>query len=152
MTTKTLTANGKYLGRPSKYDPAYCEKAIELGKLGYSFEMICAELGIPHSTADHWRNAHDDFRTALDEAKRHELAFFEKLALAHMVESPGSTKLNTGLWSRSMSARFPAKYSERSKIEVTGKEGKPIEVDVVHDFAQDLVDDLLSQRQKDAKS
>jgi hypothetical protein len=68
-----------------------------------------------------------------------------------MIESPGNTKLNTGLWARSMSARFPKKYRENTKVEVTGKEGKPIEVDVVHDFAQDLVNDLLSLRQSDAE-
>lgn len=151
MVTKTMTENGKYIGRPSKYDAAYCSKAIELGKLGYSFEMIIAELGIAHSTADHWYEAHEEFRAAIDEAKLQELAYWEKLALTHMIESPGNTKLNTGLWARSMSARFPKKYRENTKVEVTGKEGKPIEVDVVHDFAQDLVNDLLSLRQSDAE-
>jgi len=80
------------------------------------------------------------------------MVYFEKTALAYMIEQPQGAKLNTSLWSRSMAARFPAKYRENSKVEVTGRDNKPIEVDVVHDFARSLMDDLLSLRQTDAKS
>ena len=50
-----------------------------------------------------------------------------------------------------MAARFPREYSDRSKVEVTGNAGGPIQVDVVHDFAQSLMDDLLAARQLDAE-
>ena len=36
MTTKTPSKNGKFLGRPSKYDPAYCDQVVALGKEGLS--------------------------------------------------------------------------------------------------------------------
>lgn len=49
-----------------------------------------------------------------------------------------------------MAARFPEQYRENSKVEVTGKDGGAIEVDVVHDFSQDLLNDLLATRQSDA--
>jgi transposase-like protein len=51
-----------------------------------------------------------------------------------------------------MAARFPAEYRENSKVEVTGKNDGAIEVDVVHDFAQSLVTDLLAARQADAEA
>jgi hypothetical protein len=51
-----------------------------------------------------------------------------------------------------MAARFPGEYSERAKVEVTGKDGGPIEMDHVHDFSQTLLNDLLSMRQADAES
>ena len=152
MTTKTPSKNGKFLGRPSKYDPAYCEKVVEFGMLGYTRAMICVELGIGYYNMLVWEDAHEDFRCALEEAKIHSMAHMERLAHNHMVEVPGGPKVNTGLWSRSMSARFPNEYSDRAKVEVTGKGGGAVEVDHTHDFSQNLIDDLLSLRQKDAKS
>jgi hypothetical protein len=96
-------------------------------------------------------DAHEEFLEAMEQAKMLEMVYFEKTALAYMIEQPQGAKLNTSLWSRSMAARFPSKYRENSKVEVTGKDDKAIQVDVVHDFAQSLMDDLLSIRQKDAK-
>jgi nitrate/nitrite-specific signal transduction histidine kinase len=37
------------VGRPSEYDPSYCQKVIELGKLGKSFEQMSAQLNISYS-------------------------------------------------------------------------------------------------------
>jgi hypothetical protein len=48
-------------------------------------------------------------------------------------------------------ARFP-EYRESSRVEVTGKNEGAIQVDVVHDFAQELVQDLLASRQADAEA
>ena len=152
MTTKTPTANGKFLGRPSKYDSAYCDRIVELGKLGYTRAMIANELGFGWRNLQNWEGAHEEFRAALEQARVDAMAYMERLALEHMVESPGGPKLNTGLWSRSMAARFPNEYRDNSRVEVSGRNGGAIEVDVVHDFAQTLMDDLLAARQADAKS
>lgn len=152
MTTKTPSPKGndKFLGRPSKYDPALCKKIEPLGKIGKSRWAIAAALGITPSNLMNWEKAHDEFREALEIARQDALAYWESLAEAHLIETPGAPKLNTGLWSRSMAARFPEQYRENSKVEVTGKDGGAIEVDVVHDFSQDLLNDLLATRQSDA--
>ena len=99
-----------------------------------------------------WEDAHEDFRRALEESRVLALSHWEELAQNHMIETPGGPKLNTGLWSRSMAARFPREYRENSKVEVTGKNDGPIEVDHVHDFSQTLLDDLLNLRQDGAES
>ena len=152
MTTKTITENGKYKGRPSKYDPKFCEQIVELGKLGKSRWQIASELGFTPSNLNNWEAAHDDFRGALAIARLDALAYWEQLAETHMVESPGGPRINTGLWSRSMAARFPEQYRENSKVEVTGKDGGAIEVDHTHDFTGELLNELLAVRQADAES
>jgi len=43
-----------------------------------------------------------------------------------MVENKESDKLNATLWSRSMAARFPKKYRESTKTEITGADGAPL--------------------------
>lgn len=147
MTTNTP----KKIGRPTKYDPALCDKVIELGRQGKSVEQISSALGFHYKTLLLWAETHQEFMEAMELAKQYEMAFWEDLASQHIVEVPQGTKLNTGLWSRSMAARFPKKYRENSKVEVTGKDDKPIQVDVIHDFSQALVEDLLAARQEDDK-
>jgi hypothetical protein len=145
----TQPTSKKPVGRPSKYDPSFCQIAIDLGKKGYSREAISSELGITWQTLGNWAEANPDFFTALEEAKKEEMLFFEKLALDHMIERPGGNRINTALWSRSMAARFPHKYRENNKLEVTGKNNGAIQVDVVHDFAEELMNEILSIRQDD---
>jgi hypothetical protein len=43
-----------------------------------------------------------------------------------MVENKESDRLNATLWSRSMAARFPKKYRESTKTEITGADGAPL--------------------------
>jgi len=69
-----------------------------------------------------------------------------------MVEAPQGNRLNAAIWSRSLAARFPQKYRENNKVEVVGKNDGAVQVDIVHDFAQDLLSDLLAVRQDSAKS
>lgn len=54
------------------------------------------------------------------------MVWWEEQAQAYMLEHKDAPKLNTGLWSRSMAARFPKKYSERVKQEITGADGTPL--------------------------
>lgn len=114
------------VGRPSLYDPAYCEKVIELGKLGKSTEAIGAMLGVGTATLYRWRDEHSEFREALDLAKDFELYWWEEQAQLHMLENKESDRLNASLWSRSMAARFPKKYRESVKQEITGADGAPL--------------------------
>ena len=142
----------KKIGRPTLYKPEYCDLVIELGKKGFSREAIVAELDIHYNTLNLWAEHNDEFMEALERAKNFELAFWERIAMDNIVERPNGSKVNANLWSRSMSARFPAKYRDNSKVEVTGKNDGAIQVDVVHDFAQELMNEVLSIRQDDSST
>ena len=127
MTDITDTPQEKRpVGRPSLYDPAYCEKVVELGRIGKSVEQIAAILNVSLRTMYSWRDAHEDFLHALDDAKTYEQAWWEEQAAAYMVENKESDRLNASLWSRSMAARFPKKYRESTKTEITGADGAPL--------------------------
>ena len=114
------------VGRPSLYDPAYCEQAIELGKIGKSTEAIGAILGVGTATLYRWMDEHPEFREAIGIAKDMELYWWEEQAQAYMVENKESDRLNSGIWARSMAARFPKKYRESTKTEITGADGAPL--------------------------
>jgi len=114
------------VGRPSLYDPSFCERAIELGRIGKSIEQIAANLGVSTRVLFDWRDKHDEFLRALEYAKELELDWWETIGQTHMIEEKESAKLNASIWSRSMAARFPKKYRESTKQEITGAEGAPL--------------------------
>jgi transposase len=122
----TETTEKRPVGRPSLYDPKYCEEVIALGKIGKSTEAIGAILGVGTKTLYNWRDQNPEFLHALELAKEFELQWWEDIGQTHMVENKESDKLNASIWSRSMAARFPKKYRESVKQEITGADGSPL--------------------------
>ena len=122
----TDTTEKRPVGRPSLYDPKYCEEVITLGRIGKSVEQIASILDVSLRTMYSWRDAHEEFLHALEDAKTYEQAWWEEQAVAYMVENKESDRLNATLWSRSMAARFPKKYRESTKTEITGADGAPL--------------------------
>jgi transposase len=122
----TETTEKRPVGRPTLYDPKYCEEVVTLGRIGKSVEQIAANLNVSLRTMYSWRDAHEEFLHALDDAKTYEQAWWEEQAAAYMVENKESDRLNATLWSRSMAARFPKKYRESTKTEITGADGTPL--------------------------
>ena len=122
----TETTEKRPVGRPTLYDPAYCDRVIELGRKGKSVEQIASSLEVSLRTMYSWRDAHEEFLHALDDAKTYEQAWWEDQATCYMLEHKDAAKLNASLWSRSMAARFPKKYRESTKTEITGADGAPL--------------------------
>ena len=126
MTDTVPVLEKRQVGRPTLYDPAYCETVRELGRIGKSIEQICYQLNISIRTIYLWKDTHEEFMQALEDAKTFEQAWWEEQAAAYMVENKESDRLNATLWSRSMAARFPKKYRESTKQEITGADGAPL--------------------------
>jgi len=122
----TETTEKRPVGRPSLYDPSFCDEVVALGRKGKSVEQIASILNVSLRTMYSWRDAHEEFLHALDDAKTYEQAWWEEQAAAYMVENKESDRLNASLWSRSMAARFPKKYRESTKTEITGADGAPL--------------------------
>jgi len=118
-----MTEEIKPVGRPSLYDPSYCDKVVELGRLGKSLEQISSNLGVSCRVLYDWRDRFPEFLRALEEAKEAEQTWWEDQAQAYMLENKDGPKLNASIWSRSMAARFPKKYRESVKQEITGENG-----------------------------
>jgi transposase-like protein len=122
----TETTEKRPVGRPSLYKSEYCEEVIALGKIGKSVEAIGAILGVGTKTLYNWRDEHSEFLHALDMAKEFEMQWWEDIAQTHMIENKESDRINATIWSRSMAARFPKKYREQVKQEITGADGAPL--------------------------
>lgn len=113
-------------GRPSKYNPALCDQVIKLGREGKSYEQISAAIDVPRSTMDSWAKVHPEFSAALTRAKELEHAWWEEVGQTALF----ADKFQNAVWSKSMSARFRDKYTEKQQLEHTGAEGQPLSIGV----------------------
>lgn len=104
-------------GRPTTYDPAYCEKVMELGEQGKSPVQIAVALKVPRTTMLSWASEHPEFSTALTRAKELEQDWWENAGQNGLV-TPG---FNATLWSKSMQARFREDYTERQEQTLRGE-------------------------------
>lgn len=65
-------------GRPTKYDPAFCDKVIDLGREGAGKCEMAAELGITYNSFETYQDQHPEFLQAVKEALRLSQAWWEK--------------------------------------------------------------------------
>ena len=137
----------KKMGRPTLYRPEFCERVIAMGKQGMSQEQISGTLGFAWNTLDLWAEKHPEFMQALRTAKNLELHYWEDLGLQNVLETPGGQRLNGAVYNKIMAARFPAKYSERNKIELTGANGGAVKLETSHSIAQEILKDIQSDLQ-----
>jgi hypothetical protein len=110
-------------GRPSKYDPSYCDVVVDLGKQGKSIAQMCAHFDIARSTIDKWAEDHAEFSEALSRARVHSQAWWEETGVTGMT----ADKFNSQIWVKTVQARFREDYTERQ--EVTGAGGGPIQTE-----------------------
>lgn len=111
-------------GHPTDYDPAFCEKVIEWGKQGKSLTWMAAALDVVKQSIYNWMETHPEFLDAMTRARHYSQAYWEDQGQ----EGMWADKFNGSVWSRSMSARFPEDWREKSETALTGANGGPLEV------------------------
>jgi hypothetical protein len=109
-------------GRPSDYKPEYCERVIELGKIGMSVVEMAADIGVHRNTLETlWPEAHPEFLEAFTIAKQHSQAWWESMGRVNLIMPPNSGSFQASVWSRSMAARFPKDWRESKQVELGGE-------------------------------
>ena len=111
------------MGQPTNYRPHLCEEVIELGKLGKSKAQIAAALNCSRMSIDRFCADHQEFCDAMAHARDLAMSWWEDQAQTGMWQSSNGDKLNPQLWSRSMAARFPDDYREKSAVDLTSSDG-----------------------------
>jgi len=66
------------VGRPSLYDPSYCERVVEHMQDGASLTSFAAEIDVARSTINEWMSKHPEFSEACARAKAKSAAWWEK--------------------------------------------------------------------------
>ena len=104
--------DGYVFGRPTGYDPSYCEKVIEWGKQGKSLLWMASELEVARSTFQFWAAAHPDFLVALQRAKEAWQLVEQQKGLDHLIIKPDGDRLDTTLYKFFMASWFREDYAE----------------------------------------
>ena len=76
MTAELEIVRSRPRGRPSLYNPAYCERVLELAAEGCGKAEIAAALAVSVKTLAAWMKSHDEFREAMTRAKELEYAWW----------------------------------------------------------------------------
>lgn len=111
-------------GRPSDYDPAFCDEVIRLGQEGASIAKMAYTLGVAKNTLTAWAEAHPEFLSAFTYAKLASQVWWEDKGRDGMEKS--SQEFQSSIWSRSMAARFPEDWREKTGVDHTS-DGKAIQ-------------------------
>lgn len=110
-------------GRPTKYDPAYCDKLVEFGAQGFSMGAFAGSIGTCKQTVENWKVEHPEFLVAASRARAARLMKWEKIALANAQEGGGAASMT----------QFALKnidkdeWQDVSRQEQTGPDGGPIQ-------------------------
>ena len=106
-------------GRPTDYKPEYCEAVVEWGKRGKSKAWMCASLSIADNTMRTWCDTYPEFLQAMEISQKHSQLWWEDTGQSGML----SKSIDASIWSRSMAARFPADWREKSEQTQTHNKG-----------------------------
>lgn len=102
------------MGRPTGYDPSFCEKLIEHMDSGLSYESFAGTIGVSRRVLFDWERAHPEFLHSKEVGLERARIFWEKLGIEHIVnksDSHGkgqssSRSLNASVWIFNMKNRF----------------------------------------------
>jgi len=99
------------------YRPEYCEKALEYGAQGKSRAWMAAEFGVSRITLMNWEEQYPEFLSAMTRARELAQRWWEDVGQDGLLMGSG---FNGSVWSRSMSARFPDDWREKTATEHSG--------------------------------
>lgn len=123
---------GNPVGRPSAYRPEYCQVVIEAGRIGKSKVGMAVACGTTRDTMQHWADEFPEFLLALNEAVELSQNWWEEQGRVCITEQYGEGaagyKVNAQLYGRSMAARFPKDWREKTEQTIQGANGGPVAV------------------------
>jgi hypothetical protein len=122
--------DARKLGRPSTYDPEYCDLVIDMGTAGKSKAQMAAGLGISRQCMNEWEKQHKEFGDAVKAAQDLALAWWETAGQFNMTRQG----FNATAFIFQMKNRFRADYRDTQDHEVSGKDGGPIETKETSDI------------------
>lgn len=69
------------VGRPTKYDPKFCDAVEAFMAEGFSLTAFAGDLGVSRATIDNWMKEFPEFLEAVSRSKAKRLAFWERTAI-----------------------------------------------------------------------
>lgn len=110
------------LGRPSEYDPSYCDLARDFMSKGYSISALAGEIGVNRDSLYEWEKVHPDFSDALKQSRYMRIRALENKLL--------SAEIGPHVTAAIFALKNAMPDEWRDRHEVSGPDGGPIAVTV----------------------
>lgn len=110
-------------GRPTLYDPKYCDEVVEHMKEGLSFESFAGKIGVSKQTIYDWKDKNPEFLDAVGRGLEACRLFWEKKGIEHLIYDPKGEQINSQIWSLNIRNRFPKEWSDKQQVEHSGQVG-----------------------------
>lgn len=104
------------MGRPTKYDPAHCDVAVEIMGQGFSETVLAGELGVCLDTITEWKNVHPDFSASVKLGRSKGAKVWEE-RLAAVAKDGGG---NATAIIFALKNRNPAEWRDKTETEISG--------------------------------
>lgn len=114
------------MGRDTKYDPSFCDRAISLMRDGASKTQVMADLGVGREAFYNYTKDHEDFKEAVELGKLLSQAWWEAAGQKGIYMGKD---FNSVAWIYNMKNRFRDEWSDKTETEISGKNGAPIRID-----------------------
>ncbi|MEO0498933.1 MAG: hypothetical protein AAF205_00045 [Pseudomonadota bacterium] len=85
------------VGRPSKYDPAYCDQLEAFCADGLSVTAFAGHIGVSRSTLTNWTDEHPEFLAAVERAKAKRALAWELMLINTVRTGKGGTSAIFGV-------------------------------------------------------
>ena len=107
----------KVWGRPTKYDPKYCDMIVEFMSKGKSLIGFAASIDVVVSTLYEWEKKQPDFSDAIKVARQKSQLWWEENGQVGLFMGKEDGSFSQSAWIFNMKARF----GYRDKVEVEQK-------------------------------
>jgi hypothetical protein len=116
-------------GRPSKYDPAFCDAIVDFMAQGYSVTAFAGSIRVARSTVYLWAEEHPEFSDALQTAQAIAALWWENRLRDVAERNEGNaTAAIFGLKNRAADD-----WRDKQAVEHTGRDGGPIQTENLTD-------------------
>lgn len=106
-------------GRPSKYDPAFCEQVVPFMADGYSVAALAGHLGVAVSTVYLWMEEHQEFSDAVKDGQAAAALWWENRLRKNAETGDGNaTSCIFGLKNRA-----PKEWRDRKEVDHSSEDG-----------------------------
>jgi len=105
-------------GRPSLYDPAFCDKVIEVGIDGGSLAEMAEACDVERHTLNAWMEAHPEFSTAVKRGLQKAQVWWERQG--KIATFGGAEGFNATSYIFNMKNRFKEDWRDKVEQEHSG--------------------------------
>ena len=118
-----MTEKKRPTGRPSKYDPKYCDMIIEHMEGGLSIESFGGVVDVSKSTIYEWIDNFSEFSDSVKTGTEKSRLFWEKAGVKGLFNRSesgvGSESFNTANWIFNMKNRFRDEWRDKQEVDHT---------------------------------